>query len=287
MLGLIDSTGTEVVKYTYDAWGKVLSTTGSLASTLGTIQPFRYRGYVYDVETGLYYLRARYYNPTWNRFINADMLIKDNLFAYCSNNSVNKLDPDGLIEKLDETNYSTIGREIDLFALIKDQTKILGDVIDFLAEQKRIIDNPKIKYHWGSSSDSKGYDCATFISASLQKISTVKGRNGYIKSETGITSMLKNKRNCFLFIAQLEDYALNEIPIGAIFLRPVGFVKGEPGHGATFAERISDNSLIIYQAANSDDGIIQTTLTYEELCLQYKFFAWPNGLGTNENPPVW
>ena len=53
VLGLIDSTGTEVVKYTYDAWGKVLSTTGSLASTLGTIQPFRYRGYVYDVETGL------------------------------------------------------------------------------------------------------------------------------------------------------------------------------------------------------------------------------------------
>jgi hypothetical protein len=39
-----------VVKYTYDAWGKVLSTTGSLAATLGTIQPFRYRGYVYDVD---------------------------------------------------------------------------------------------------------------------------------------------------------------------------------------------------------------------------------------------
>ena len=48
MCWLIDSPGTEVVKYTYDAWGKVLSTTGSLASTLGTVQPFRYRGYVYE-----------------------------------------------------------------------------------------------------------------------------------------------------------------------------------------------------------------------------------------------
>ena len=44
VLGLIDSAGTEVVKYAYDAWGKVLFTTGSLASTLGIVQPFRYRG---------------------------------------------------------------------------------------------------------------------------------------------------------------------------------------------------------------------------------------------------
>jgi YD repeat-containing protein len=50
IVGIVDSNGTEVVKYTYDAWGKVLSTTGSLAATLGTIQPFRYRGYVYDVD---------------------------------------------------------------------------------------------------------------------------------------------------------------------------------------------------------------------------------------------
>ena len=81
IVGILDSTGTEVVKYTYDAWGKVLSVTGSLASTLGTLQPFRYRGYVYDVETGLYYLRSRYYDPAWQRFLNADALIKGNLFV--------------------------------------------------------------------------------------------------------------------------------------------------------------------------------------------------------------
>lgn len=63
IVGIIDSNGNEVVQYTYDAWGKVLSTAGTMASTLGTVQPFRYRGYVYDVETGLYYLRSRYYNP--------------------------------------------------------------------------------------------------------------------------------------------------------------------------------------------------------------------------------
>ena len=44
---LIDKTGATVVEYTYDSWGKLLSTSGSLASTLGKDNPFRYRGYVY------------------------------------------------------------------------------------------------------------------------------------------------------------------------------------------------------------------------------------------------
>ena len=58
-----DANGNKVVEYKYDAWGKPISKTGSLASTLGTLNPFRYRGYVYDEETNLYYLRSRYYHP--------------------------------------------------------------------------------------------------------------------------------------------------------------------------------------------------------------------------------
>jgi len=103
--GIVDSLGNEVVKYIYDPWGKILSTSGSLASTLGTIQPFRYRGYVYDEETGLYYLRSRYYSPNWNRFVNCDKylnllynnanLIGTNLYCYCLNNIVNQTDSNG------------------------------------------------------------------------------------------------------------------------------------------------------------------------------------------------
>ena len=95
IVGLLDNTGTEVVKYTYDAWGKPLSTTGSLASTLGTIQPFRYRGYVYDVETGLYYLRSRYFYSSWQRFITPDCLFKSNLFCYCNNSPLILSDASG------------------------------------------------------------------------------------------------------------------------------------------------------------------------------------------------
>ena len=62
-----------VVEYIYDAWGKLISTTGTLATTLGADNPFRYRGYYYDTETGLYYLTTRYYDPEVCRFISADV----------------------------------------------------------------------------------------------------------------------------------------------------------------------------------------------------------------------
>ena len=102
VLGLIDASRTMVVNYTYDSWGKQLSCTGSLASTLGVANPLRYRGYIYDEETGLYYLQSRYYNPDWGRFINMDLLVSkenllivSNLFSYCSNNPTNSFDPCG------------------------------------------------------------------------------------------------------------------------------------------------------------------------------------------------
>ena len=92
VINILNSSGQVVVTYTYDAWGKVLSVTGSLASTVGQINPFRYRGYYYDTETGFYYLQTRYYDPEVGRFLNADGIIGANgdiqgynLFAYCSN----------------------------------------------------------------------------------------------------------------------------------------------------------------------------------------------------------
>ena len=100
--GIVNASGTQVVAYNYDAWGNLLSTTGSMAATLGAVNPLRYRGYVYDTETGLYYLQSRYYNPSWGRFINADgyitageSLLSNNQFAYCGNNPINRKDDNG------------------------------------------------------------------------------------------------------------------------------------------------------------------------------------------------
>ena len=103
VIGIIDSNGNKVVEYTYTAWGEVLSITGSQASTIGQLNPVRYRGYYYDGETGFYLTGTRYYDPEIGRFINADGEISDvggnilgyNLFAYCFNNPVNMDDPTG------------------------------------------------------------------------------------------------------------------------------------------------------------------------------------------------
>ena len=88
-----------VATYEYDAWGNILSSSGSLAE----INPLRYRGYYYDNETGFYYLQSRYYDPANRRFINADTYsstdpgdaIGCNMFAYCGNNPVMRNDYSG------------------------------------------------------------------------------------------------------------------------------------------------------------------------------------------------
>ena len=99
VVGLMDASGTRVVEYTYDAWGKLISTTGTLANTLGADNPFRYRGYYYDTETGLYYLMTRYYDPEVCRFISADVymttgqgVLGGNMWAYCGNNPVRRVE---------------------------------------------------------------------------------------------------------------------------------------------------------------------------------------------------
>ena len=100
---IIDRLGNVVVTYTYDAWGKILNQTDSTVYNLAKINPFRYRGYVYDNETGLYYLQSRYYDPITGRFINADVYcdtqtgspLSTNMFAYCENSFIIYFDYNG------------------------------------------------------------------------------------------------------------------------------------------------------------------------------------------------
>ena len=103
--GLVDSEGKAVVNYRYNSWGKLLGITGSMAESLGKDNPYRYKGYYYDEETGMYYLKNRYYDPEICRFISADdvtvmidspMSLGDkNLYAYSDNDPINKKDEDG------------------------------------------------------------------------------------------------------------------------------------------------------------------------------------------------
>lgn len=108
VLLLLDENLNQVVEYKYDSWGNIehiLDANGQEITDknhIGNINPYRYRGYRYDNETQMYYLQSRYYNPEWGRFINADAMISTgqgllshNMYAYCENNPINRMDPSG------------------------------------------------------------------------------------------------------------------------------------------------------------------------------------------------
>ena len=105
--------------------------------TIGTINPIRYRSYYYDQETGYYYLNSRYYDSNVGRFISADSIgnlgaNEDynslNLYAYCGNNPINRIDESGTI-------YNIIGRALFnlgtsyLFAMATNQDFTISDGI--------------------------------------------------------------------------------------------------------------------------------------------------------------
>jgi RHS repeat-associated protein len=127
VVGIADTSGTVVASYTYDAWGNILSTTGS-NMTIANANPIRYRGYYWDAETGYYFLQTRYYSPEWRRFINSDCmfiagdaLTGSNMYGYCDGNPVMQCDPWGMAPDfgayLDDPEFFTtlIGFYFDLY----------------------------------------------------------------------------------------------------------------------------------------------------------------------------
>ena len=98
------STGVKLISYKYNAWGECTTAYyNGGSSTTATKNPYKYRGYYYDSDLGLYYLQTRYYDPVICRFISPDSVMSDvggdicgyNLYAYCFNNPVNMGDPSG------------------------------------------------------------------------------------------------------------------------------------------------------------------------------------------------
>ena len=114
IISITNSSGIVVAKYSYDAWGACTIDSDTSGVSIATINPFRYRGYYFDTETGLYYLQSRYYDPQVGRFINADdagyvgmngTIASYNLFTYCGNNPVSNSDFAGCCPESNGNNY--------------------------------------------------------------------------------------------------------------------------------------------------------------------------------------
>ena len=122
IVGIADYDGNLIAEYEYDEWGKLLNITTAEEGNeeqlkIATANPFRYRGYYYDNETGYYYLHSRYYNPEWGRFISADDLnyvhtfynTGINIYCYCRNNPIIYTDYNGKYPKLSEVPPASSG----------------------------------------------------------------------------------------------------------------------------------------------------------------------------------
>lgn len=133
IIGILDQNNTLIVKYEYDSFGNLLSVKDANnqlitdTNNIGIINSFRYRGYYYDKEIGLYYLNSRYYNPKWGRFLNADGIIganndmlSNNLFLYVSNNFIKYVDILGtssLVESFVNKAKKILKKIVEIFSI--------------------------------------------------------------------------------------------------------------------------------------------------------------------------
>ncbi len=108
IIAVYNSSGTKLVSYNYsDAWGNyTVSYANGGGSTGATYNPFKYRGYYFDTDLGMYYLQSRYYDAKICRFLNADIYVSTgqgvigfNMFAYCRNQSPTRVDDEGTVDQ--------------------------------------------------------------------------------------------------------------------------------------------------------------------------------------------
>ena len=186
VIAMVDQDGQVAVEYTYDPWGNIeykldesYFTTEEDALIFTALCPLTYRGYNYDFTTGLYYLQSRYYNPEWGRFLNCDdtvillatkgKALGANMFAYCGNNPVNRIDPTGFKGK----KYSD--GELLLFAFIALETVYIMEMIsgksymdkdiiafDYVIEKHGLIIS-KIAHETGRDSKYEKYQVSEVV----------------------------------------------------------------------------------------------------------------------------
>ena len=105
IIAIANQNGKVVAKYDYDAWGVCTITEDTSDCSIATVNPYRYRGYYFDNEIGMYYLQSRYYDSNTGRFVNVDTAeileipsttCATNLFNYCNNTPTNETDRTGL-----------------------------------------------------------------------------------------------------------------------------------------------------------------------------------------------
>lgn len=155
IVGIMDNLFNIIAKYEYDSWGNIISIKDNSGNDISTnvnhianINPFRYKEYYYDTETGFYYLNNRYYNPNFYRFLSMDTSFKQdkifyNLYTYCGNDPINTIDPYG--------NFSLKKALKDLWSWTKKTVKKAVKTILKHCEVSASVSDPRSEIRTGLS----------------------------------------------------------------------------------------------------------------------------------------
>ena len=195
IVGILDANGTQVVSYTYDAWGAPLSVTGTAADTIGQLNPFRYRSYYYDNETGFYYLISRYYDPETCRFLNADGLLSTgqgilgyNMYAYCMNNPANRIDSNGDWSILLGILAVVVGALVivpavhdNWFSDVYDSVSTISSQIEYGVEFNNSIDSHAENVVNKASKHGNQYEAGTVPNGLQHKYPTLSEYNAHVE----------------------------------------------------------------------------------------------------------
>ena len=271
---LIDGTGATVVEYTYRTRGRQISVTGSMASVLGSYQPFRWRGYVLDPEWGIYYLNSRYYDPNSSRFLSPDTYLSTgqgvmgyNAYAYCLDNPVNMVDTTGFTPVSLNIHVLTPPVKTGDFGRLLRRTIKIAEFIEYLHGE---VNNRSI-YVWGAcgkegntitekwiTKQENKYNDGEYLEAALTAFRKRKEQGGSFRafdcSGLGSYWLIQNgsytrKKNARQMYEDTIPIDMSNIQIGDWVFRLNN--SGKPGHIGYIVD-----GLYVIHAAGREPGVI-------------------------------
>jgi RHS repeat-associated protein len=189
---IVDTSGKTVNEYNYDEWGNIISQTEEISNS------FKYAGEVYDAETGLYYLRARYYDPSIGRFLNEDTVegqidnpLTQNLYTYVGNNPLIRFDPSGNSWISDQWNAFVIDmKSVHASWETAMGYWTMGFTDPFFTSAKVSMDS---KEYWYAQAEVI-FNTATLGIGNAEKQAIKQGS----KELTSVVRLVKNPCNCFI-----------------------------------------------------------------------------------------
>ncbi len=288
IIGIVDADAKLVAKYTYDCWGQPIITQDNSLCAIATINPYRYRGYYFDQEIGMYYLQSRYYDPTVGRFVNSDEILYImvsvltqgiNTFSYCDNDPVNRCDIEGneWVYVLQRRTYTKVITTYKGWGIFRRKTSYLTLITEYVWVRVYIKTKQRNPYTKGQNVGT-GYpskyleSCALYVQYRGKKLgynmTGIRGNGNQIASNG-----LSNRKDLSGKKGKILPSDLRSNSILSFTYNKGKYVKY--GH-VIYIEFVDGNNVYYSEGGTSSNGIIKVKSATSLLAY--------NGIGSGSNP---